>query len=198
MQLAVSGGQPLFTLGLPMFALSLVVFLSLLWATSTNIYFLVKSTIWRTHKSPCRFKTWLGFVGQILIKLRTSSICFSSVAVWCPLRSNLCKHAGDHSVTTEACTSPHITCHGLCGIEVWKLIGVISTMHTFINRPKLCKLNGGIMLIFVSEKIGHYFWRRVYSCDTHLYIYYSKGISISICSGSNLYPLYCLTLHFTL
>ena len=37
MQLAVSGGQPLFTLELLMFALSLVYFLSLLWRPSTNI-----------------------------------------------------------------------------------------------------------------------------------------------------------------
>ena len=35
--LAVSGGQPLFTLGLLVFALSLVDFLSLLWSPSTNI-----------------------------------------------------------------------------------------------------------------------------------------------------------------
>ena len=35
--LAVSGGQPLFTLGLLMFALSLVDFLFLLWSPSTNI-----------------------------------------------------------------------------------------------------------------------------------------------------------------
>ena len=27
--------------------------------------------------------------------------------MWCPLISNLCKHAGDHSVTTEA--APHLT-----------------------------------------------------------------------------------------
>ena len=37
MRLVVSGGQPLFTLGLLMFALSLVDFLSLLWNHSTNI-----------------------------------------------------------------------------------------------------------------------------------------------------------------
>ena len=37
MRLAVSGGQPLFTRGLLMFALSLVDFLSLLWSLSTNI-----------------------------------------------------------------------------------------------------------------------------------------------------------------
>ena len=40
-RLVVSGGQPLFTLGLAMFALSLVDFLSLLWAPSTNICFFI-------------------------------------------------------------------------------------------------------------------------------------------------------------
>ena len=34
---------------------------------------------------------------------------FSLVALWCPLGSYLCKHAGDHSVTTEACTPPHLS-----------------------------------------------------------------------------------------
>ena len=38
-RLAVSGGQPLFTLGLPMFSLSLQYFLSLLWGPSNNIDF---------------------------------------------------------------------------------------------------------------------------------------------------------------
>ena len=42
---------------------------------------------------------------------------FHSVALWYPLGSNLCKHAGGHSVATEACTS-----HTLCGMAVWKLI----------------------------------------------------------------------------
>ena len=81
MWLAVSGGQPLFTLELTMFALSQVDFLSLLWASSTDIYFInfcqkypLKDTK-SSKKNPCRFKTWMGFVGQILIKLGTSFIC---------------------------------------------------------------------------------------------------------------------------
>ena len=37
MQLALSGAQPLFTLGLLMFALSPVNFLSLVWSPSTDI-----------------------------------------------------------------------------------------------------------------------------------------------------------------
>ena len=42
-RLAMSGGQPMFTLGLHMFALSLEYFLSLPWGPSTNIDFLLMS-----------------------------------------------------------------------------------------------------------------------------------------------------------
>ena len=48
------------------------------------------------------FKTWIGFVGQILIKLETSfNRGFLQLPLWCPLGNNVCKH----SVTTEACAS---------------------------------------------------------------------------------------------
>ena len=79
-RLAVSGGQPLFTLGLPMFALSPAYFLSLPWSSSTNddCFIYAKNIIWRTQtnssKIPCRFKTWMGFVGQILNKSKTPLI----------------------------------------------------------------------------------------------------------------------------
>ena len=120
MRLAVSGGQPMFTLRLPMFDLSRADFLSLLWSPSTNIklfYFCQKYRLKDTRKifkNSCRFKTWMGFVGQILIKLGTSSIWgFLLLSVW----YSLCKHAGGHSVTAEACTptSPHLpgfVCYG--------------------------------------------------------------------------------------
>ena len=42
---------------------------------------------------------------------------FSLVASVMALGSYLCKHAGDHSVTTEACSSPHLTFLGFCGME---------------------------------------------------------------------------------
>ena len=35
--------------------------------------------------------------------------------VWCPIGSSLCQHAGGHSVTTEACTSPHLPGFVWCG-----------------------------------------------------------------------------------
>ena len=53
MRLVVSGGQPLFTLGLRVFALFLVDILSLLWNPSTNIeifYFCQKYHLKDTHK----------------------------------------------------------------------------------------------------------------------------------------------------
>ena len=79
-RLAVSGGQPPWTLGLPLFVLSLIDFLYLPWSPSTNIdilYFCQKYHLKETHKiikKSCWFKIWMVFVGQILIKLRTSSI----------------------------------------------------------------------------------------------------------------------------
>ena len=75
------GAQALFTLGLFMFALSLVNFLSLLWSPSTNIeifLFLLKVSfeghIQNLQKNSCWFEIRMGFVGPILIKLGTSSI----------------------------------------------------------------------------------------------------------------------------
>ena len=51
--------------------------------------------------------------------------------MWWPLADYLCKHAGDHSVTTEECSSPHLTCLGLCGMAAWKLNGAICSMIQF-------------------------------------------------------------------
>ena len=80
MRLALSEGQPLFTLVLPMFALSLVDFLSCGLPVPTSIFlnFCPKYHLKDTHtifeKKPCRFKIWTGFVRQILLKLGTPSI----------------------------------------------------------------------------------------------------------------------------
>ena len=74
MRLAVRGGQPRFTLGLFMFALSLVYFQSLRWSPSTSIevfLFLLKVSfeghIQNVPKNSCWFKIWMGFVGPIFI-----------------------------------------------------------------------------------------------------------------------------------
>ena len=44
----------------------------------------------------------------------------------------------------------------------WRSFDVFFDLRLNINPPKLCKLDEGIMLIFVSGKIGYYFWLRVY------------------------------------
>ena len=94
------------------FAVGPQYFLSLPWGPSTSIIFLF---VWKTsfdgHKQNIkkltfRFKIWMSFVGQILIKLVTLYIRgFLQLFLWCPLGSNLCKHAGGDPVTTDACTS---------------------------------------------------------------------------------------------
>ena len=108
-RLAVSGGQPLFTLGLAMFALSLEHLLPLLWGPSSNLDFLFMSKmLFEGHKqkNPCTFKTGMGFVGKILIKLETYFIWgFLQLLLSCPLGSSLCKHAGGQSKITEVSTS---------------------------------------------------------------------------------------------
>ena len=136
MRLAVSGAQPLFTLGLLMFAFSLVDFLSLLLGPSTyfKIFLFLSKVSFEGHiqnlqKISCWFKIWMGFVGPKLIKLRTSSIWgFLQLPLWWTLRNCLCKHAGHHSVTTGACSPPHLTCLGLCSMAAWKLNGPLCAM----------------------------------------------------------------------
>ena len=136
MRLAVSGAQPLFTLGLLMFALSLVDFMSLLLSPCTDIkifIFLSKVSfeghLQNLRKISCLSKIWIGFVGPILSKLWTSSIWgFLQLPLWLPLGSYLCKPAGNHSVTTGACSTPHLTCLGLCAMAAWKLNGTICAM----------------------------------------------------------------------
>ena len=73
------------------------------------------------QKISCWFKIWMGFVGPILIKLWTSSIWgFLWWPLWRSPGNCLCKHAGDHLVTTEACSPPHLTCLGLCSMAALK------------------------------------------------------------------------------
>ena len=84
------------------------------------------------QKISCWFKIWMGFVGPKLIKLWTSLIwSFLSLPLWWTLGNCLCKHAGHHSVTTGACSPPHLTCLGLCSMAAWKLNGPICAMGHF-------------------------------------------------------------------
>ena len=55
-----------------------------------RFFYFCHNMIWRTQtkssKNLCRFKTWIGFVWQILIKLATSSIrVFLQLRLWCLL-----------------------------------------------------------------------------------------------------------------
>ena len=76
------------------FIARILLFTSLPRGPSTNIdFYYVKNIIWRTQtkssKRPCRFKTWMGFVRQILVKLETSfSWGFLRLPLWCSLGSN--------------------------------------------------------------------------------------------------------------
>ena len=72
--LAVSGGQPPFTLGLPMFVLSVEYFLSLPWGPSTNIdfFYLRQKYNWKDKQK---------FVGQILIKMECVSKIYHILSV---------------------------------------------------------------------------------------------------------------------
>ena len=104
-------GQPLFTLGLHMFALSLEYFLSLPCNPSSYIDFFGQKYHFEVLKKipqhiSCRFDTRIEFVGQILVKLEMSFIRgFLQLLLWCPLGSNLSKHADGHSLTTKGCRS---------------------------------------------------------------------------------------------
>ena len=59
-------------------------------------------------KNSCWFKFWMGFVGQLLIKLRTSSIGgFLSLPGWCPLVLT-CWWPLSHNWSMRP-TSPHLS-----------------------------------------------------------------------------------------
>ena len=131
------------------------------------LYIYVTNIIWRTQtKIHVGFKTSMGFVGQIFINLETSFIrAFLHLPLWCPLWGSLCKHAGGHSVTTEACTSP------LCGMEVLKLIGAI--LHC---------------VQVTSDENG--FWCPVYKsvCVQWLVRLMYRSCMAVTCTWSNLFP----------
>ena len=110
MWLAVSGGKPLFTVGLPMFALTKEYYLSLPWGLLPTVFYWCQN-IAEKHKHNIlkqsrKFINWMWFVGQMLIKLETFSFeVFISYHFDVLFGSYLSKHAGGHSMTTEACTS---------------------------------------------------------------------------------------------
>ena len=85
-----------------------------------------------------RFKIWMGSVGQIFIELETSFIRgFRQLSLWCPLRSNLCRHTGGHSMTTEACTSLARVC------VVWR-------SGSSLELSALCRKNTKVMISMLA------------------------------------------------
>ena len=122
-----------------MFAISLLDFLSLLWGSSTNIYFLFFLSNISFEGQKIRFKTWMGLVGQILIKLGTSHIWFFFGCLFDVLLG--VTHA-IMLVATQAPLkhAPHLTCQGLCSMEVWKLNGAICAMVKLIYTQYLRNL----------------------------------------------------------
>ena len=93
-----------------MFALSLEDFLYLPWGLSTNIDFLYLCQKYHLKETNKIFKNvmdvenlnWVcrTYIDKVWNIFHSR---FSSVAPWCLLGSNLSKHVGSHSVTTEAC-----------------------------------------------------------------------------------------------
>ena len=137
MQLAVSGAQPLFTLGLLMFALSLVDFLSLLLSPSTyfNIfYFCQKYHLNYTCKIFKKFHVGLKFEWGLWDQYWLSCERLPFEVFF----SCLCEGVGELLMQTcwwplsdhWSVQPPHITCPGLCFIWLpWKLNGAICAMN---------------------------------------------------------------------
>ena len=149
MRLAVSGAQPLFTLGLLTFALSLVDFLSLLLSPSTDIkisYFCQKYHLKDTYKIFKKFNVGLKFEWGLLDQywLSCEGLPFEDFFS-CLYDGLLCKHAGDDPVTTEAWSSPHLTCQ-VC--VVWlpeSLMGLSALCILSVNFPSpVAKMPGSV------------------------------------------------------
>ena len=151
MSFTVDGGQPLVTLGLLMFALSLDRFLSLREDPSSNIRKLisVRNIIWMPlleyTKKSYRFKMWMEVVGQILIKWETSFI--RVVVKWGNIlslkfpREQLMQTIPSHLVTTEPCTAPWKMV--LSGCEVSSTASLTLCVRTRSPNPKAYGLGIG-------------------------------------------------------
>ena len=82
-----------------------------------------------TYKIFKKFHVGLKFKWSLYYQYWGSCECLPfEVFFSCLCDGLLCKHAGDHSMTTEACSSPHLTCLGLCGMAVWRLNGAICAL----------------------------------------------------------------------
>ena len=149
MRLAVSGAQPLFTLGLLMFALSLVDFLSLLLSSSTYVnifYFCQKYHLNYTYKIFKKIQVGLKFewglkdqywlsCERLPFEVFFSCLCEGLQGI---AYANMLV---THSVTTEAC-SHLISLVWVCVLWLpWKLNGAICAMFPGYSG-KLLKYEG--------------------------------------------------------
>ena len=75
------------------------------------------------QNNSCWFKIWMVFVGQILIKSGTSSVWYFFFSCLCDVLLGVTY--ANMLVTSQwpLKRAPHLTCLGLCGVEVWKLTG---------------------------------------------------------------------------
>ena len=87
---------------------------------------------------------------------------FFWLPVWWPLWNYLCKHADDHSVTTEACSSPHLTCQGLCAMTAWKLNRAICAVD-WQNVKKFMYSCTHLLKYVVSEPSARVLWQQISS-----------------------------------
>ena len=165
-QFAVSGGQPLFTLGLPIsiprilpvfavgplyqYRLFLICFKDIIWRTQT-----------KSSKMPCKFKTWMSYVRQILSWKRL----WFEVFLGCPLDVLLgvtYATCDGHSVTTKLASR-------LFG-SVW--YGGLEAHWSFLCHETLLKeSNDGIFLYFSQCKL-HWlsyilFYVHSYLCSSY-------------------------------
>ena len=131
MWLASSMGRYLFAWGLTCVCLVLGGFLSLKRGARTNtIFHYFPSIIWRIQQKRtdlCRFKTWMEFARQMLMKLEMSSIQVflkSSEALWRVINANMWWPLREYS-------SMHSRWEELCGsAALWLTAGVHAT-----NKP---------------------------------------------------------------
>ena len=151
-RLAVTGEQPLFTLGLPMFALFLVDFLSLLWSPSGNMNFFifVQTIIWRPHTESS--KNHVGLKLEWDWELLLFEVLFS-----CTFYVLLGATNVNMLVTTQCSLKRalHLTSHAWVCV-VWK-------------SESLLKLSALWIYIFLNYTVKIYIWNHKGNTSTVSY-----------------------------
>ena len=123
--------------------------------------YVLKNRIKISRKKSCRFKTWMDFVRQILMKLKTSSnegllmkVCSDSL-MW------LYKHCSGHYVTTQACTQiswsrVHLRwCGSLEDYTLWDCNSVISLEKFMPQSTLIVLVNSSSYFLFLHALYVH-------------------------------------------